>query len=115
MVTQLRTQDLRITPQRLALLRILAASEGHPIIEEIFDRMKVDFPAMSLATVKKTMTLQDGLVKTFPLRGIKHSPPYLHDGRQLTLEDTVEFFIQDSGLKAQCPGETRPLAFKRTL
>jgi cytochrome c peroxidase len=34
----------------------------------------------------------EGLFKTFPLRGIKDSPPYLHDGRLLTLEDTVEFF-----------------------
>ncbi|MEX1040038.1 MAG: cytochrome B6 [Pirellulaceae bacterium] len=33
-----------------------------------------------------------GPIKTFPLRGIKDSPPYLHDGRLLTLEDTVEFF-----------------------
>ena len=57
MVAKLRAQDLRITPQRLAILRILAASEGHPSIEEIFDRMKVDFPTMSLATVYKTMTL----------------------------------------------------------
>lgn len=34
----------------------------------------------------------DGPIKTFVLRGIKNSPPYLHDGRLLTLEDTVEFF-----------------------
>ncbi|HHT9149732.1 MAG TPA: cytochrome B6, partial [Candidatus Wujingus californicus] len=34
----------------------------------------------------------EGLIKTFTLRGIKDSPPYLHDGRLLTLEDTVEFF-----------------------
>ena len=33
-----------------------------------------------------------GLIKTFTLRGIKESPPYMHDGRCLTLEDTVEFF-----------------------
>jgi cytochrome c peroxidase len=33
-----------------------------------------------------------GPIKTFTLRGIKESPPYLHDGRLLTLEDTVEFF-----------------------
>lgn len=33
-----------------------------------------------------------GPIKTFTLRGIKDSPPYLHDGRCLTLEDTVEFF-----------------------
>ena len=34
----------------------------------------------------------DGPIKAFTLRGIKDSPPYLHDGRLLTLEDTVEFF-----------------------
>jgi cytochrome c peroxidase len=34
----------------------------------------------------------DGPIKTFPLRGVKDSPPYLHDGRLLTLDDTVEFF-----------------------
>jgi len=34
----------------------------------------------------------DGPIKTFALRGVKDSPPYLHDGRLLTLDDTVEFF-----------------------
>ena len=34
----------------------------------------------------------DGAIKTFPLRGIKDTPPYLHDGRLLTLDDSVEFF-----------------------
>ena len=34
----------------------------------------------------------DGPIKAFTLRGIKDSPPYFHDGRLLTLEDTVEFF-----------------------
>ena len=38
------------------------------------------------------MATKQGPIKTFPLRGIKESPPYLHDGRLLTLEDTVEFF-----------------------
>jgi cytochrome c peroxidase len=37
-------------------------------------------------------TSADGPIKTFSLRGIKDSPPYLHDGRLLTLEDVVEFF-----------------------
>ena len=42
-------------------------------------------------------------MKTFPLRGIKDSPPYLHDGRLLTLEDTVEFFnlVQELKLTEQ--------------
>lgn len=38
------------------------------------------------------MAAVDGPIKTFVLRGIKESPPYLHDGRALTLADTVEFF-----------------------
>ncbi len=42
--------------------------------------------------VNGRMANMDGPIKTFPLRGIKDSPPYLHDGRLLTLEDTVEFF-----------------------
>ena len=42
--------------------------------------------------VNGRMASADGPIKTFVLRGIKESPPYLHDGRLLTLEDTVEFF-----------------------
>ncbi|MBN2137906.1 MAG: hypothetical protein JW720_08865 [Sedimentisphaerales bacterium] len=41
----------------------------------------------------------DGPIKNFPLRGIKDSPPYLHDGRLLTLADTVEFFNLILGTK----------------
>ncbi len=40
----------------------------------------------------------DGPIKTFPLRGIKDSPPHLHDGRLLTLADTVEFFNLVTGV-----------------
>ncbi len=44
------------------------------------------------------MASADGPIKTFPLRGIKDSPPYLHDDRLLTLDDTVEFFNLVLGL-----------------
>lgn len=49
------------------------------------------------------MTTGDGPIKTFPLRGIKESPPYLNDGRLLTLDDTVEFFnlVLETHLTAQ--------------
>ena len=49
--------------------------------------------------VNGRMASADGPIKTFPLRGIKDSPPYLHDGRLLTLEDTVEFFNLVTNLK----------------
>src|SRR5262249_12517510 len=43
-------------------------------------------------TINGLVATKQGPIKTFPLRGIKESPPYFHDGRLLTLEDTVEFF-----------------------
>jgi len=45
------------------------------------------------------MASADGPIKTFPLRSLKDSPPYLHDGRLLTIEDTVAFFNLISELK----------------
>lgn len=57
----------------------------------------------------------DGPIKTFTLRGIKESPPYLHDGRCLTLEDTVEFFNLVFGLKLNAQEKTDLTAFMRAL
>ncbi|HHT9126927.1 MAG TPA: cytochrome B6 [Candidatus Brocadiia bacterium] len=54
-------------------------------------------------TINDQYIRAEGPIKTFPLRGIKDSPPYLHDGRLLTLEDVVEFFnlIQQLNLSGQ--------------
>jgi len=57
----------------------------------------------------------DGPIKTFPLRGIKDSPPYLHDGRLLTLEDTVEFFNLVQGLKLTEQEKKDLVEFMRAL
>jgi cytochrome c peroxidase len=56
-----------------------------------------------------------GPIKTFTLRGIKDSPPYLHDGRLLTLEDTVEFFNLILGLKLNAQEKADLVAFMRQL
>jgi len=56
-----------------------------------------------------------GAIKTFPLRGIKESPPYLHDGRLPTLEDTVEFFNIVLGTKLAAQEKKDLVAFLRTL
>lgn len=57
----------------------------------------------------------EGLIKTFALRGIKDSPPYLHDGRLLTLEDTVEFFNLVLEINLNQQEKTDLVAFMRTL
>jgi cytochrome c peroxidase len=61
------------------------------------------------------MASQDGPIKTFPLRGIKDSPPYLHDGRLLTLDDTVEFFNLILSTKLTEPEKKDLLAFLKAL
>lgn len=61
------------------------------------------------------MASADGPIKTFPLRGTKDSPPYLHDGRLLTLEDTVEFFNMIQGLRLSEQEKKDLVAFMRAL
>jgi cytochrome c peroxidase len=58
---------------------------------------------------------KQGPIKTFPLRGIKESPPYLHDGRLLTLEDTVEFFNLILETKLTADEKKNLVAFLRQL
>jgi len=56
-----------------------------------------------------------GPIKTFTLRGIKDSPPYLHDGRLMTLEDTVEFFNIVTELNLSRKEKSALVAFMRQL
>lgn len=67
MLSKLRQRDFRITPQRLAILKILAASEGHPSVDDIYQEAKVEFPTTSLATVYKTISLLKDLNEVLEL------------------------------------------------
>jgi cytochrome c peroxidase len=66
-------------------------------------------------TVNGRKASADGPIKTFPLRGIKDSPPYLHDDRLLTLDDAVEFFNLVLGLKLESQEKKDIVAFMRAL
>lgn len=57
LVALLKTRGCRVTPQRLAILRVLALSKGHPSAEQIHTRLTRQHPTMSLATVYKTIAL----------------------------------------------------------
>ncbi len=65
--------------------------------------------------VNGMMMAHDGPIKTFPLRGIKDTPPYLHDGRLLTLDDTVEYFNLVLGTKLTDQEKKDLVAFLRVL
>ncbi|QDU40879.1 hypothetical protein Mal4_52420 [Maioricimonas rarisocia] len=59
--------------------------------------------------------IPDGPIKTFTLRGIKDSPPYWHDGRLMTLEDTVEMFNLVTQLHLTAEEKEALVAFLRCL
>ncbi len=61
------------------------------------------------------MASADGPIKTFPLRGIRDTPPYMHDGRLLTLDDVVEYFNLIQGLKLTDNEKQALVAFMRIL
>jgi cytochrome c peroxidase len=66
-------------------------------------------------TVNDLVMLPDGAIKTFTLRGVKDAPPYLHDGRLLTLADTVEFFSLVLRLKLTQPEKDSLVAYLLAL
>ncbi|MER8554995.1 cytochrome B6 [Mesorhizobium sp. M1217] len=66
-------------------------------------------------TFNDQVAIPDGPIKTFTLRGIKDSPPYLHDGRLMTLGDTVEFFNLVLGTKLDQPEKDSLVAYLLTL
>jgi cytochrome c peroxidase len=69
----------------------------------------------NIETIAGQRNMQDGPIKTFTLRGIKDSPPYHHDGRLLTLEDTVEFFNVVLALKLTGKEKSDLVAYLRCL
>ena len=67
MIRVLRDKGCRFTPQRLALLRILSKSAGHPSAEQIYEQIKADYPTTSLATIYKTLNLLKNMGEVFEL------------------------------------------------
>jgi Fur family peroxide stress response transcriptional regulator len=57
LIAALKERDFRLTPQRVELVRLIAASEGHPNASQLYAKIKDRFPTMSPATVYKTLAL----------------------------------------------------------
>ena len=57
MLSKLKEHDFRLTPQRLAVLKVLAVSKGHPTVERVYETVRAQFPTTSIATIYKTVNL----------------------------------------------------------
>jgi hypothetical protein len=94
-------------------------AECHIPRESFLDHQMHDLKLERFYRVGETrndlVVIPDGPIKTFTLRGIKDSPPYLHDGRLPTLADTVEFFNLVLGLKLTQEEKDQLVAYMLTL
>jgi Fur family peroxide stress response transcriptional regulator len=117
MLLKLRGHDFRITPQRLAVLKVLAASEGHPSVERIYESVRAQFPTTSLATIYKTVALlkqeNEVLEISFPDGSNRYdgNKPYPHphlictrcqkiiDPDLSSLEDLAEEVTKETGFQ----------------
>lgn len=57
LIGALKERDFRLTPQRVELVRLIAASDGHPSASQLYSKIKRQFPTISHATVYKTLSL----------------------------------------------------------
>ena len=57
LITSLKERAFRLTPQRVELVRLIAASKEHPSAAQLYTKIKTQFPTMSQATVYKTLAL----------------------------------------------------------
>lgn len=64
---RMREAGFKLTPQRLAIVDVLAESAGHPSVEQIHGRLKKRFPTMSLATVYRNVMMIKSLGEVLEL------------------------------------------------
>lgn len=116
-VHKLRDKQHKLTPQRLAIVKILAQSKGHPNIERIHEQLKKDYPTMSLATVYRNVMILKSLGEVlelgFPDGSNRYdgNKPYPHphvicsvckkiiDPKLDTLKDMTEEVAKETGFK----------------
>lgn len=82
-LSKIKKRGCRMTSHRVALLRLIAASEGHPSAQGLYEQLKAQFPTISLATVYKTLSLlkEEGEVLEIDLHDDSHydgNKPFPH-------------------------------------
>jgi Fur family transcriptional regulator, peroxide stress response regulator len=83
MLDRLKERGSRLTSHRLALLRLISVSDGHPNAAQLYDQLRQQFPTVSRATIYKTLTLlkEEGQVLEIDLHENSHydgNKPYPH-------------------------------------
>jgi Fur family transcriptional regulator, peroxide stress response regulator len=53
--SSLKQAGLRLTPQRIAICKLLSESRSHPTAGAIYEQLRADYPSLSLMTVYNTL------------------------------------------------------------
>ena len=117
MIEKLKESEFRITPQRYAVLNVLAKSPDHPSAESIHAELIDHYPTMSLATVYKTLNLlkREGEILELEFSDLGNrydgKKPYPHphvictecgkiiDPSQLNLDEITSKMMEETGFK----------------
>ena len=75
-VVQLRDRGMRLTPQRLAVLKTIIGNKEHLNADEIYERVRGDYPMIGLATIYKTVTMLKEMGAISELNFSHHSARY---------------------------------------
>jgi Fe2+ or Zn2+ uptake regulation protein len=70
-VKLLKENQIKITPQRLEILRYLDSHRTHPTVDEIFSELKSENPALSKTTVYNSVDVlkERGLIQSISISG----------------------------------------------
>jgi Fur family transcriptional regulator, peroxide stress response regulator len=117
MIERLKESNFRITPQRYAVLNVLANSSDHPSAETIHADLIDHYPTMSLATIYKTISLlkREGEILELEFSDLGNrydgKKPYPHphvictecgkiiDPSQLNMDEIISKMMAETGFK----------------
>ena len=101
-VDRLRTRSVRVTPQRLAIAEAVLNSTDHPTVQQIYERVRNNFPSMTLATIYSTLGVleRSGLIQELPFERMSRYEPNMDPHVNLVCIACENVMDADSGQEA---------------
>ena len=102
LVDRLRTRSVRVTPQRLAIAEAVLNSTDHPTVQQIYERVRNNFPSMTLATIYSTLGVleRSGLIQELPFERMSRYEPNMEPHVNLVCISCENVMDADSGQEA---------------
>ena len=102
LVDRLRTRSVRVTPQRLAIAEAVLNSTDHPTVQQIYERVRNNFPSMTLATIYSTLGVleRSGLIQELPFERMSRYEPNMEPHVNLVCIGCENVMDADSGQEA---------------